>query len=148
MVINKNEFGKLSEVELNDFEIHNDIKLPEEYRNFLLDSNGGAPYPNRNLEPNTIVVYLFGMHNVEFYASLYKQIEMFMGRLPLSTFPIGSDPFGNLFIMSAHPDIYGHIYFWDHEGEPESQDGHYTENCTFVAYSFIDFINNLVESET
>jgi hypothetical protein len=80
------------------------------------------------------------MHNGDYYASLYKHIDMFKDRLPLSTFPIATDPFGNLFIMSLHPDGHGHIYFWDREGEPEYQNGHYTDNCTFVAYSFSDFL--------
>jgi len=52
--------------------------------------------------------------------------------------------FGNLFIMSVHPEGYGQVYFWDHEGEPEIQDGTYTDNCSFVAYSFSEFINSLV----
>jgi len=83
------------------------------------------------------------MHNGDYYASLYKRIDVFKGRLPLSTLPIATDPFGNLFIMSLHSEGHGHIYFWDHEGEPEYQDGHYTDNCYFVAYSFTEFINNL-----
>ncbi len=68
---------------------------------------------------------------------------MFKGRLPLSSFTIAADPFGNLFIMSLHSEIYGCIYFWDHEGQPEHQDGHYTDNCSFVAYSFSEFLQNL-----
>jgi len=143
MIENKNAFGKLSEIELSDFEKENDISLPGDYRFFLLDANGGRPNPNRNERPDTIVTYVLGMHNGDYYASLYKHIDMFKNRLPLSTFPIATDPFGNLFIMSLHPEGYEHIYFWDHEGEPEYQDGNYVDNCTFVAYSFSDFLNNL-----
>jgi hypothetical protein len=143
MIENKNEFGTLSEIELSDFETENDIRLPDDYRTFLLNANGGRPNPNRNLRPDTIVAYVMGMHNGDYYASLYKHIDMFKDRLPLSTFPIATDPFGNLFIMSLNPGGHGHIYFWDHEGEPEYQDGNYVDNCTFVAYSFSDFLNNL-----
>jgi hypothetical protein len=143
MIENKNEFGKLQEIEVNDFEKENNIKLPKDYRDFLLEFNGGKPSPNRNENPNTIVTYILGMHNGDYYASLYKHIDMFKGRLPLSTFPIATDPFGNLFIMSLHTEGRGHIYFWDHEGEPEYQDGHYVDNCSFVAYSFSEFVNNL-----
>lgn len=139
MIECKNEFDKLSEIELGDFEKENDIALPDDYSAFLLEANGGKPYPGGNERPNTIVTYVLGMHNGDYHASLYKHIDMFKGRLPLSTFPIATDPFGNLFIMSLHPDGAGHVYFWDHEGETEYQDGHYVENCTFVAYSFSDF---------
>ena len=138
-----NEFGRLPLIELEDFELVNEIKLPDDYRNFLLEFNGGVPSPNLSPRPDTVVSYIFGMHNGQYYASLYKHIDMFNNRLPFGTFPIASDPFGNLFIMSVDPGGHGHIYFWDHEGEPEVQDGHYTENCSFVAYSFTEFLNNL-----
>ena len=143
MIEHKNKFGQLSEIELGDFEKENNIELPDDYRAFLLEANGGTPNPNNNERPDTIVTYILGMHNGDYYASLYKHVDMFSGRLPLSTFPIATDPFGNLFIMSLHPDGFGHVYFWDHEGEPKDQDGHYVDNCTFVAYSFSDFLNNL-----
>lgn len=143
MVENKNEFGVLQEIELNDFENGNNIKLPRDYRTFLLEFNGGSPKQNRNEHPDTIVTYILGMHNGDYYASLYKHIDMVKDRLPLSTFPFATDPFGNLFIMSLHPESHGHIYFWDHEGEPECQDGHYIENCSFVAHSFTEFLKNL-----
>ena len=118
MINKKNEFGILSEIELVDFEKTNNIRLPEEYRKFLLENNGGIPNPNRNKNPDGIVTYIFGMHNGEYYASLYKHIDMLNKRLPFSSLPIASDPFGNIFIMSVHPEDFGHIYFWDHEGEP------------------------------
>jgi len=139
----QNEFGRLQEVELSDFEKENSIELPKDYRDFLLEVNGGKPTPNENRNPPTVVTYILGMHNGEYYASLYKHIDMFKNRLPVSTFPIATDAFGNLFIMSVHSESYGHVYFWGHEGESEYQDGHYVDNCSFVAYSFSEFINNL-----
>jgi hypothetical protein len=139
-----NCFGKLSETEVTDFENVNSIKLPLEYKQFLLDFNGGVPEPNRNLNPNTYVTCILGMHNGPYHASLYKHIDMFKERLPLSTFPIGTDPFGNLFIMTLHSESYGQIFFWAHEEEPKIQDGHFTDNCYFVANSFSEFVNNLV----
>jgi len=138
-----NEFGQLSELELADFEKANNVSLPNDYRNFLLHYNGGKPEPGRVRNPGTTLTYLLGMHNGDHYASLYKHIESYRLRLPFSTLPIGTDPFGNLFIMSIHQEGLGHIYFWDHEREPKVQDGHYTDNCSFVAYSFSAFVNDL-----
>ncbi|MBV4360346.1 SMI1/KNR4 family protein [Pinibacter aurantiacus] len=140
---NGNGFGRLQQNELNDFEAKNSISLPKDYKVFLLEFNGGSPSPNRNQNPETVVTYVLGMHNGEYYTSLYKHIDMFKHRLPLSTFPIATDSFGNLFIMSLHSDGYGNIYFWDHEGEAVHQDGHYVDNCYFVAYSFTEFVENL-----
>ena len=139
-----NEFGQLSEEELSDFETTNHITLPPTYRSFLLKFNGGEPVRKTVKDTSFELLYIFGMHNGDYYASLYKHIEMFAGRLPFSTFPIAADPFGNLFLMSVHPECYGYIYFWDHEGEPEIQDGHYIDNMQFVAYSFEELIARLI----
>lgn len=145
MVTNPNQFGGLSLEELTDFENTNQIELPEDYKKFLLDYNGGKPLKAKLKTPATVVTYILGMHNGDYYASLYKHINQFLNRLPLSTFPIATDPFGNLFIMSLHPDNYGQVFFWEHEGEPEVQDGHYVDNVSYVALSFADFIKKLVE---
>jgi hypothetical protein len=142
-IINTNS-KKLSLEEISDFEKVNDIVLPSDYKNFMLEYNGGQPVPDNNIHPPTVVRYLLGMNNESFSISLYKHIDTYKNRLPLSTFPIATDPLGNLFIMSLHPEGHGHIYFWDHEQEPIVQDGHYTDNCSFVAYSFDEFLRNLV----
>ena len=39
MIENKNQFGKLSEIELVDFEKENRIALPDGYRDFLWEVN-------------------------------------------------------------------------------------------------------------
>lgn len=143
MVLKQNEFGKLSNKELNDFEMTNSIRLPYDYKHFLLKTNGGQPIKNNSKKPETVISYIFGMHNGAYFASLYKQIDTFSRRIPLGTVPIASDPFGNLFLMSFHPENCGQIFFWAHEGEPQNQDGHYVDNVSFVASSFSDFVNEL-----
>ena len=143
IVKESNQFGKLSEEELHDFELENQIKLPADYRTFLLENNGGNPVKQNNPVPATIVSYIFGMHNGDYYASLYKHIDVFKNRIPFGTFPIANDPFGNQFLMALNEENYGQIYFWDHEGEPMAQDGHYIGNVIFVAYSFGEFVYHL-----
>ncbi|MEP7264918.1 MAG: SMI1/KNR4 family protein [Bacteroidota bacterium] len=143
MVEKPNEFGKLSLIELSDFETVNQIELPKDYKDFQLTYNGGKPIKNINPQPQTIVKYILGIHNGPYYASLYKHIDMFTHRIPFSTLPVACDGFGNLFLMSLHPESFGQIYFWDHEGEPEVQDGHYTGNCRFTAHSFTGFLEEM-----
>lgn len=143
MILESNKYGRLSMPELTDFELVNDIKLPTDYQEFLLKFNGGEPSPNENPSPETVVRYILGMHNGDKFASLYRFIEIYAKRLPGGCMPIATDPFGNLFIMNLNAEDLGYIYFWDHEGEPEVQDGHYVDNCYFVAYSFTEFLNNL-----
>jgi hypothetical protein len=143
MIKNFYQFGALRDGELRDFEVTNNIKLPEDYKKFLIEFNGGEPVPNGNEDPSTVVSYILGMHNGDYHASLYKHIDIFKNRVPVGTFPIASDVFGNIFIMSVDPGSYGHIYFWEYEGEPEHQDGHFVGNCSFVSYTFTEFLENL-----
>lgn len=143
MILKSNEFGKLSNEELSDFELANKIQLPDDYRQFLLTHNGGQPTRKINKIPDTVVTYILGMHNGDYYASLYKHVDMFSNRIPFSAIPIATDAFGNLFLMSIHEENYGQIFFWDHEGEPEIQDGHYVDNVSFVSDSFSGFVDKL-----
>lgn len=144
MINFSNHFSKkLSIQELEAFEAVNKIQLPEDYRNFLLQYNGGKPSLDLLPQKDTNIAYFLGMHNDNYYSSIYWHIETFSKRLPLSTFPIARDYFGNLFIISIHPESYGHIYYWDHENEPETQDGHNTQNCSFIAYCFTELLNSL-----
>ncbi|MBS1656290.1 MAG: SMI1/KNR4 family protein, partial [Bacteroidetes bacterium] len=53
MIEKKREFGAIQEIELNDFEKENGILLPDDYKKFLLEFNGGKPIPNRNTNPDT-----------------------------------------------------------------------------------------------
>lgn len=144
MINFSNSLGKdLSKDELEAFEEVNKIQLPQEYCIFLLQHNGGKP--SKDLLPgvNTNIAYFLGMHNANYYSSLYWHIETFSKRLPLCSFPVARDYFGNLLIISVHPESYGHIYYWDHENEPEMQDGHNTQNCVFIAHNFTELLNSL-----
>ena len=111
MVTIPNQFGKLSLEELNDFEKANQMKLPADYREFLLTYNGGKLLKDKLQAPANVIAYILGMHSGDYYASLYKHIDMFAKRIPFNTFPIATDPFGNLFIMSMHQDNYGQYSF-------------------------------------
>jgi hypothetical protein len=147
MVIeNNNGLGKLPVIELEDFEKVNNIKLPKDYRAFLLEFNGGKPMPNVNPDTTRMVSYILGMHNDKYDESIYRVIEAYAGRLPFDSFPIARDPFGNLYLMSFNNEQHGFIYFWYHECESPVPDGNYVKNCHFVACSFTQFLEGLKET--
>ena len=147
-ILTSNQFGKLDVADLEKFEKVNDIRLPEEYRNFLIEHNGGRP------EPNTVplgtgatdVHYLYGMHEAASWANFFYHLDVYFGRIPNFYMPIGNDSFGNLFIMSLRDDNFGYVAFWSHEDELKEGDaGEYFENVFHLYSSFTDFVNSLYQ---
>lgn len=142
-LIDTNKNGKLNPLELIEFEKTNSLKLPEDYKRFILEQNGGEPKNKHHRKTDYVVSRILGWYEGEYYESIFEYIDTYQNRIPLGTFPIASDPFGNLFIMSLSEDSYGKIFFWDHEGELEYYDGHYIDNCYDVSDSFTEFIQGL-----
>lgn len=122
--------------------------FPEDYKDFLLNYNGGKPEKNACIFPNgdagygTLVDCLFGFCDDE-YISVVENYFDYKNRIPSNTFPIGEDPGGNLLLISIRGDDYGSIYFWDHNLEAGMGEEPDYSNMTFVAHSFDEFINNL-----
>jgi SMI1 / KNR4 family (SUKH-1) len=146
MVIkDSNRFGKLEPQVLNDFTTKHKLKLPNDYKQFLLEHNGGQPIPWSNKIIETNVSWLYGIHQGEYWSNLEAHIEMFEKRIPAKTLPISSDAFGNLFLLSLRKDTFGEIWFWDHENEAEKSGKKYFDNITKAGDSFTEFIENLYE---
>lgn len=129
-----------------------EIKLPKEYRKFLLTQNGGYPdksiffFKNQNIGSD--VQGMLGI-TPEGGLNLLTEIRTYTGRIPSSTFPIGYDSFGNLILISVKNPDRGKIYFWDHELEADPDQGEVADysNLTLIADSFDEFINNLKSDE-
>ena len=145
-ILNGNKFGTIDLEDIKQFESHNGVTLPEDYKSFLLKYNGGKP--KHALEPTvkSDIQWIYGMVAEPYYASLFQHLDMFQGRLPSWYFPIANDSGGNLYLMSLYEENRGLIAFWDHENEAEEgQADQYFENLTVVASSFTDFLNQLVD---
>lgn len=140
-----NRFGKLDLQTLNDFVEKYSLALPDDYKKFLLEHNGGDPVPSTNRTPETFVQWIYGIQDEENWASLEWNIDIYDERIPFKTIPIATDPGGNQFLLSYRPDSYGEIWFWDHENECETSAKDYFDNIIKSANSFSDFVNNLYE---
>jgi cell wall assembly regulator SMI1 len=144
-----NEFGTLDENALVHFEKQHGIRLPADYRAFLLEHNGGEPNPNMIdfLESgrlqSDIVRFFYGIHSGPEWARLDLSIEAFKGRMPDEFIPITADPFGNQFVLGVKAPYESKIYFWDHERELDEDSHAIFENMSFVANSFSEFLNLL-----
>ncbi|MBK9202300.1 MAG: SMI1/KNR4 family protein [Candidatus Obscuribacter sp.] len=139
----------LEESELSQYERQLGLKLPQQYRNFLLEFNGGSPRPSRftfkDCDTGSQVLSFFGFGS--FYDVL-EELETYGGRLPKRFFPIAAESGGNLLCISLSGEDSGNIYFWDHELEAELSKGQTPDsvnNTTLVADSFSEFLDSFCE---
>ena len=129
---------------------HKNIEIPDDYRNFLIQYNGGRPENDcidfKDSHQGTMLKSIFGFTKDE-YGSLEDANIMYKERIPKNTIVIADDAGGNRIIMSISGDDYGKIYFWDHNMEADDEEEPDYSNLTLVADSFDEFINNLKSSE-
>ncbi len=145
---NANPYGILTEERLIDFEKRLGTSLPSDYRNFVLQYNGGVPEPAGFwVKENSFgdEVYLFyGLHNGPMWFSIDFSIGDEQYGIPKGLIAIGEDGGGNFICLGIEEGNKGDIFFLDHEihpyDNPNSLDG-----ITKLANSFSEFISNFRE---
>ncbi len=128
------------------FEASRGFRLPSEYREFLLATNGGKPEPcafqlalRSGPYTDSIVHWFLGLGDT-MAASLESFAALMAGRMPAELLPIAPDPGGNLVCLGVKGDVRGKVYFWDHERERTPADW---SNVDLVADSFDAFLRGL-----
>ncbi len=153
MVKTRLSADRLSE-QIAGFEKGIGSNLPKDYRNFLLEFNGGRPekrvfdyhLPDERIFDSAVNRF-FGFNrpeesDIEFSYGLFSH-----DRVPTGMFPIANDPFGNLVAMSLRPESLENIFFWDHDEESEDDDSATLDNLYFIANNFTEFFAALREEE-
>lgn len=139
-----NPYGPANLADIAEFEEANEVSLPDDYKKFLLEHNGGRPDPNVLSGPDTDVQWLYGMVEEPAWASLFHALDTYEGRIPAWYMPIGMDSGGNLFVMSLYEENKGVVALWWHEDEAEGNGSEYFDNLTHVADSFTEFADLLI----
>jgi hypothetical protein len=143
----------LSERDILRVEEKYNICLPEEYKAYLLQYNGGYPerpcfasvedkYEQAYSPFSSCIHYFYAIHE-ERYSNFETSYEIFLGRMPKHIIPIAYDPGGNQVCISIGKQDHGFIYFWDHEKEAPKNKAPDYGNLTLLAKSLRVFINGL-----
>ncbi|MDD2694297.1 MAG: SMI1/KNR4 family protein [Anaerolineales bacterium] len=143
---NARPYGLISEERLQAFEKQIGISLPQDYREFLKQCNGGTPKPNNfwiSEEKYESSVYQFyGLHSGPRWLSIDCYISKERYGVPNGLLPIGDDGVGNLICIGITAENFDDIFFIDHEihpyNEPDSLNGIYK-----IAESFTEFLSRL-----
>jgi len=135
--------------------------LPNDYKEFLLTTNGGRPTKTEKLtcavdwkgidwaanDSKLGIHFIYKFENdvmsaldLAFAYDTFVQEDL---RIPKNTMPIAHDAGANQYIMSLNADDYGHVYYWlmDLEKDPDDESDPSYENVVHVAKSFTDFLN-------
>jgi cell wall assembly regulator SMI1 len=142
----------ITEDDIKVFERENNIILPNDYKKFLIEYNGGEPLSSLfklNRELGTIVINnLYGLNTKEKYDDIIKAMQTYSNRISNQFIPIGDDPGGDQIVLGISGDFKGKVYFWDHNTELENDvftENELPENMYFLADSFDEFIDKLEE---
>jgi hypothetical protein len=144
--------------ELARLEAELGVALPGDYRQFLIECNGGhvggalwfrGPTPEG--QRADAGVHHVGGFRKQSYFSLDWARRCYQDddelRIPRELLWIMDDPFGNAICLGITGPYRGGVYFWDHEEEPDPEewDGSVETagNLQLLAKSFTDFVAGL-----
>ena len=141
-------FGKADIKDIREFEIKYNMKLPEDYIDFLLRFNGGSvELTDENsvyieeLEENINIDVLFGVNTEEPELGIELWLDDYKSEMPDNTVIIG-DSYQHGFIVLLCSGEDAGLYYWDDTYEfPCSND---ESNTYFIADTFSEFIQGLI----
>jgi len=110
---------------------------------------------NSPLTMNDGTAYIDGLLDLN---GVIEATHDYAGRIPNSLIPIGDGLGGDLICIGVGENVFGKIYFWDHENElvaklmvgidtPTEDIDLYWDNISLVSHTFMDFLNGLEISQ-
>jgi cell wall assembly regulator SMI1 len=152
-----NSATKISEENIIKIENDLDIKFPKDYKNFMININGGVPEEDMLYDFYDEVSEIENTSIIREFFSLYVDDTILKNNLKIiyntmknektisaDMIPIADDPAGNIIGLSLNKDDYGFIYYLNHEFE-DVETGYLIKSK--IANSFKDFIDNLYADE-
>ena len=120
--------------------------LPNQYKNFLLQFNGGRPessvFKIEGLENNPVgkIQVFLGIDREIESSNIDWNYDVFKGRVPSDILPIARTGTGDLICIGIKENKFGKIYFWDMVNETNEYD---YSNVYYLRNSFDEFIADL-----
>ncbi|GIM95621.1 SMI1/KNR4 family protein [Paractinoplanes toevensis] len=128
-----------SEQQIGELEQRLGAPLPDDYRAYLAEQNGGRLASNDQAAKT-----IFSLGNDQpNYASMNYMLNTYAGRVPPWLLPIVQDEYGNLFGVSLRPEDKGSVWFWDHEEEADEGEPPTEDNIVRKADNWTGFLDSL-----
>lgn len=138
-------YGNVKEEEIFKLEEEIGFTLPNDYKEFLINFNGGVPevkystFKLNELEENIGLQVLYGL-NLEENLDLREWYEEYEDDLLDDCLIIGHGIGFGFIVLVNSPEIYG-VYFWDNSFELENSSE--DENIYKISDTFKEFIQEL-----
>ncbi len=137
-VVKSNRYGPLEPARLEAFESLIGSRFPGDFRQFLLDHNGGRPAFDHLLDAErddslACLNSTYGLHDGPEYCRMDSTFDTLRDVLPAGLISFGDDPGGNLFCIGVAGEYRGRVYLWDHE----------TAEPKLLGESFEEFLSRL-----
>lgn len=144
---------KLTEEQVRDFEKQLGIELPQDYKEFMLNNNGGEPDGNwafdffeyNSSEKTSSIVKYFEkiyleetMENDDLRAGYKALVDS--EQISTNYLPIADDPFGNIIFICVGTEKHGKVFFGNSELE-DPETGYLV--VSLIADSFTEFLEKL-----
>jgi len=146
----RNSRRHVSEADIVEAEVRIAREIPQGYRNFLLQHNGGVPslrafdiYNWSSIRLRGSILTHFASIDPQDTWRIDRYLSIYQGRLPTTLFPFGRDMGGNLLCMSEADATRGAILYWDHEEERTDGGEPWMNNVYYVANSLSAFLESL-----
>ena len=140
-------YGTTTNEEISKLETELNTPIPQDYKNFLLNHNGGTPeiryaeFYVEDLDESIYLQVLYGIGIKDLDISEWS--NMWPSDLLPHSIIIGHI-MGNGFILLVNDGENNGIYYYDHAYTfPQSSD---EENTYFIASTFTEFIDSLKEA--
>ena len=142
-------FKKINETQIVQVETALNIFFPEDYKKFLLSSNGMCVEGELGIklsEPQEtlFIDILYGIDTEAKNCNILEWTQEYKEDLPDNTLIIGDDLMMGFFILICSGENKG-VYSYDHAYNLEGSDD--DGNTYFLANSFDEFIKQLIEVE-
>lgn len=131
------------------------VTLPDDYRDFLLHTNGGTPQPRTvpiigvppQIGNTSDIQCIYGVRIEPWHCNVVAIYILWCEEHPSALLPIACDDGGNHICMAVDGPEYGSVFFHDSQYYEDAPSGRYPW-CYRLANSFTGFFESFVCGNT